>query len=135
MNRARILIVEDEPATSSWLRQVLEKFAFQTVLAEDGAQALALFTREQPDLVLLDLRLPAGSGVFVLDCIRRHPRLYNTPVVILSGCGDFGPVREMDLAADFFLKNPVENEALIQTIHTALAQAGGPTRIVEEAVV
>jgi DNA-binding response OmpR family regulator len=63
---ARILIVDDDPDILAGLKQRLEWLGHQTLVAKDGAEALAAMQRESPALVLLDLELPVLSGIDVL---------------------------------------------------------------------
>jgi DNA-binding response OmpR family regulator len=64
---ARILIVDDDPDILSGLKQRLEWMGHHTIIATDGAEALAAIQQEAPTLVLLDLELPTLSGIEVLQ--------------------------------------------------------------------
>ncbi len=72
MNRATILIVDDEILTLNNLRKVLEKDGYEVLVADTGEAALDIFERFKPQLVLLDLMLPGISGIEVLRRIKEN---------------------------------------------------------------
>ena len=69
-NTPRILIVEDEPKLAEVVEAYLQKNNFDTLVARDGRQALALFEQEHPDMVILDLMLPHIPGSDLLPITR-----------------------------------------------------------------
>jgi DNA-binding NtrC family response regulator len=82
---AKILVIDDEPGIRSLLDTLLSRKGFGVVLADGGQKGLALFRRERPDVVVLDLKMPEMDGVTVLQQIRRlNP---DQPVIILTGAG------------------------------------------------
>jgi PAS domain S-box-containing protein len=70
---ARVLVVEDDPATREILRQQLAALGVECVEATDGAQAVSSFRAENPDLIVLDLSIPAPDGFAVVDILSREP--------------------------------------------------------------
>ncbi len=81
----RILVIDDEPGIRGLLAAILERKGYQVLLAENGRKGLALFRRERPDVVVLDLKMPEMDGRTVLKALHTlHPGL---PVVILTGIG------------------------------------------------
>jgi two-component system cell cycle response regulator DivK len=80
-----ILVVEDDTEVRVLLVRVLRDAGYQTIAAEDGTMALRVARNQHPDMILLDLNLPAGNGQFVLDSVTNSVELCGTPVVILSG--------------------------------------------------
>jgi two-component system, cell cycle response regulator DivK len=80
----KILIVEDKPASRELLRTVLEQQGYGVVEAEDGEQALIRVREEVPDLVLMDLQIPARNGYDVLREMRKDSRLNHVPVVAVT---------------------------------------------------
>ena len=62
---AKILVVDDDPAIAEMLTMVLQREGFDTVVVGDGLEAVAAASRENPDLILLDLMLPGMGGVDV----------------------------------------------------------------------
>jgi len=82
---SKILIIDDDPAICGVIADYLSNKGFVVLEAEDGTVGLNLFARENPDLVLLDLRLPGMDGLEILSCINKDSP--DTPVIIVSGQG------------------------------------------------
>jgi DNA-binding response OmpR family regulator len=101
----RVLVVEDDRALGSLLRQGMELEGHRVALAEDGEAALARVAEDHPDLVLLDLSLPRRDGVEVLAEMRaRHQ---DAAVLVLSGRVDrTARVQCLDMGADDYLAKP-----------------------------
>jgi len=105
--RKRILIVEDEEALLSTLRDELEDAGFDVDVAVTGDEALRKIQEQLPDGVLLDLLFTQGSdGMAVLSHLKQDERTRELPVVILSNVGDDEYVRHaLELGAEaFFIK-------------------------------
>ena len=84
----KILIVDDEPDILAVVVFRLKKAGFEVATATDGKAGLEAAKRENPDLILLDLRLPLMNGYEVCEEIRRDPGLGNVPVIFLSASAD-----------------------------------------------
>ena len=82
---AKILIVDDEQSIRTTLAQILGDERHKTSIADSGEEALALFAREEFDLVILDLWLPGVDGLAVLERIRAAA---GPPVIVISGHGN-----------------------------------------------
>jgi adenylate cyclase len=104
-----ILVVDDFEANRKTLARNLQLLGHIAVVAEDGAQALALL-REQPfDMVLLDLVMPGMDGYVVLEQMRADPNLRHIPVVVVSGQDDLASiVRCIELGAEDYLFKPFD---------------------------
>ncbi len=122
-NDELILIVDDEDALSELLAKILSAEGYRTVKAGSVAQAIDLGSRIRPDLALLDLRLPDGSGV---DALRELKRLDgNIQVVILTAHGSPETVRTaMEIGAFDYLTKPFDRDELVDVIQRALASRG-----------
>lgn len=83
-HKPTILLVEDYPETRTMLRNWLERKGYRLVEAADGQEALDLAPLADPDLILMDLRLPEMNGIAATRRLREHPHLKNVPVVALS---------------------------------------------------
>ena len=81
----RILAVEDDPDTAEVVRSVLQEQGHEVRTAADGRKALAELAGWQPDVVILDLLLPALSGHALLRYLRDLPEYRQTPVLVMSG--------------------------------------------------
>jgi CheY-like chemotaxis protein len=117
----QILIVEDKPASRELLRTVLERQGYGVAEAEDGDDALVKLREYVPDLVLLDLQMPARNGYDVLKEIRKDPRLAQVPVVAITA-NAMPEDREKVLAAGFtgYIPKPVALARLREEVHRLL---------------
>ncbi len=79
MSGRTILIIDDDELIRELLCYNLEKEGYRVIAAKDGAQALDLLTREQPDLIILDLMLPGIDGLEVCRQIRFNTRFLEVP--------------------------------------------------------
>ena len=116
---ARILIVDDNPLHRWGIRQQVTKWGYEALEAEDGHSALNAFRTSHPDLVLLDLRLGAESGLDVLEEIRQIDP--SATVIMITGEGDRDDAVEgfRRGLTDFFTK-PVDFGALHAAIRARL---------------
>lgn len=123
---ARVLVVDDEPAIVRALRTNLEGHGFRVDVAEDGASAVERFERFRPDVVLLDLNLPAIDGFGVIRAVRERG---STPIIILSARGaERDKVTALDLGADDFLTKPFGVDELLARVRVALRHVARPDR-------
>ena len=111
---ARILVVDDEPAFVRAVETNLRKHDFRTERAASGGEAIEVYSRTRPDLVLLDLRLPDIDGLQVIRSIRRHAI---TPIVVLSARSAEGDkVAALEQGADDYLTKPFGARELLARI-------------------
>lgn len=99
-----ILVVEDDPILKNLLGHTFAG-KYETVYASDGNEALALFEKHKPIIVLLDLMLPTMDGFAVLESIRKRPdELKDTPVIVVSNLGqESDKERAISLGANEYL--------------------------------
>jgi DNA-binding response OmpR family regulator len=119
--RRKILVIEDDPVARADLQARLKAQGYTVALAADAASALTVVNRERPDLILLDLGLPAGDGFLVLERLRKIETLASIPVLVVSGRSD--PETRKRVAAMGIaplLVKPVGTEALLGAIGSAL---------------
>jgi two-component system, OmpR family, alkaline phosphatase synthesis response regulator PhoP len=116
-----ILICDDEPSLRELMRiSLAPDYCFAE--AEDTAEAMAQIERLLPDLVLLDMMMPGGSGLDVLERVRSDPRISRTPIVIVSAFASDGDrVKARDAGASGFLGKPFEPEELASLVEGLLA--------------
>ena len=120
----KIMIVDDDPALRQALHLRLSANRYDIVSACDGYSALALAQKEHPDLVLLDLGLPAGDGLSVLRHMRQFPSLEGIPVIVLTARDPHvNELRSLEAGAVAFFQKPADNEELLGVIRICL-QAG-----------
>ena len=121
--QTKILIVDDDADLRAALKLRLRASSYQTVSAVDGYSAITQAQKEKPDLIILDIGLPAGDGFVVLDRLQRNPELAEIPVVVLTA-RDPGSAerRALSLGACAFFQKPADNSALLGVIRARLAQ-------------
>lgn len=126
MESPKILIVDDDPDLRQALRLRLRANRFTTVSATDGYSAIAQAYKERPNLIILDLGLPAGNGFSVLNRLREDDKLSTIPVVVLTAREPQGNEdRALKAGAVAFFQKPVDNVELLEVIESALAQSEG----------
>jgi adenylate cyclase len=105
--RARILIVDDEPFNVDLLEQELDLLEHDTIAASDGAAALQTLTRQPVDLVLLDIMMPELDGYEVLRRMKNDAELRRVPVIMISALSELDSVvRCIELGAEDYLPKP-----------------------------
>ncbi len=121
--KRKVLIVDDEREMQLWLKALFEGSEYECYTAEDGAMAISSAMRLKPDLMILDLGLPAGSGVFVLETIRKHPQeqLAKMPIIVFSGDRWFDRDEALAAGATAYFTKPASNEELLSAAEKALA--------------
>ena len=122
MSKEKILVVDDDVNICELLRLYIERDDYQVVIANDGEQAVELFNREQPDLVLLDIMLPKMDGWQVCKEIRKTS---NRPIIMLTAKGElFDKILGLELGADDYIIKPFEAKEVIARIHAVLRRKG-----------
>lgn len=121
----RILIVDDEPRYLRLLEANLKTEGYEVVTAQDGMQALDVFSTNPIDLVLLDVMMPRLDGFGVTQRLREFS---NVPIVILTARGEEQDrVRGLDLGADDYLVKPFSATELLARVRAVLRRAHVPT--------
>jgi DNA-binding NtrC family response regulator len=116
---ARILVVDDDPASCRLVRAIFSAEGDEVVAAHDAAAALELAERSAPDLVLLDLHLPGAEGLSVLEALVAAAP--DRPVVMLTAHADVRTaVGALHRGAADFVTKPYEPEALVVVVRRAL---------------
>ena len=111
-----VLMVEDDPATRSMTRKILEKEGWKVTEAEHGREALECMAQERPSLILLDLMMPEMDGFEFVERVRQHPEWRAIPIVVVTA---------KDLTAR-------ERQRLNGYVETILQQGGRLARSVAE---
>ena len=117
----KILIVDDERDIVKALTIRLRGAGYDVVTAFDGAQAIFVAHKEKPDLILLDIRMPAGDGFSVAEKLKDSTHTLNIPIIFLSGSPEKdAQERAMELGSRFFIKKPYDPEELLDAIRRVL---------------
>ncbi len=126
----RILIIDDEAAIRESLDTLLTLEGFTITTASDGPAGLDLLSRNEYDLLLLDLALPGESGIDLLPRIVALQQ--NLPVIMITAYGTMGNVVDAIRAgAENFVQKPWDNEKLLADIRTAIARHRAEEEIVQ----
>ncbi|HLG76685.1 MAG TPA: response regulator transcription factor [Ktedonobacteraceae bacterium] len=118
----KILVIEDEEGIVHLLNLYLKDAGYTVVVASDGADGLALHAREKPDLVVLDIMLPAIDGFEVCRRIRAWSK---TPILMLTARGDEDDrIAGLELGADDYLVKPFSPRELVSRVRAILRRVG-----------
>lgn len=121
----KILVIEDEAPIREFEVTYLRDAGYQTVEAADGQTGLAIFEREAPDLVIIDINLPKISGLEVCKAIRATSAV---PILIATAQGgDDDEVNGLAMGADDYIKKPFNPNVLVARVQ-ALLRRHGKTR-------
>jgi DNA-binding response OmpR family regulator len=113
-----VLVVDDEPALVDVLEAYLRDEGFTVLRAADGRAAIDITLAQRPDLVLLDLNLPAVSGLEAFREIRAHSRI---PVIMLTARGtEIDRVVGLELGADDYVSKPYSPREVVARVKTVL---------------
>jgi DNA-binding response OmpR family regulator len=124
MDKAKILIVDDDPDLRRGLNLRLRANQYDTVYACDGFSALAVAQKERPNLIILDIGLPAGDGFVVLQRLQQIAALSCIPVIVLTARDpQYNKERTLQAGANAFIQKPADNNELLTTIHALLNPA------------
>jgi len=122
--KARVLVVDDDPALSEMLGIVLRGEGFDPVFCADGVRAMSVFREAKPDLVLLDLMLPGMGGIDVCRQIRAES---GVPIVMLTAKSDtVDIVLGLESGADDYIVKPFKPKELVARVRTRLRRESTP---------
>jgi signal transduction histidine kinase len=115
----RVLIIDDELDVSSAIQSRLQKKGFDVAAAYDGSTGLEVVKQSEPDVILLDIRMPTMDGLTVLRHLKADPETESTPVVVLSASlRDKQAV--LDSGAEFFIQKPFQSHAILDALDSVL---------------
>ena len=117
----KILIIDDDENICELLRLYLEKDGFETIVANDGEQAVDFANKYSPDLILLDIMLPKLDGWQVCREIRKTSE---TPIIMLTAKGEtFDKILGLELGADDYVSKPFDTKEVIARIKAVLRRS------------
>ena len=120
----KVLIVDDDADIRRGLNVRLRANGYEVLFAADAISALTVAVKERPDLVILDIGLPAGDGYVVMERLQKHPALACVPVIVLSARDALeNKQRALDAGAYAFFQKPADNNQLLRIIRAALDPA------------
>lgn len=120
-DRKTILLIEDEALSRGAAALALTSAGYRVLETDGIAEGFHLFQKEKPDLVVLDVGLPDGSGVDLCRKFRAHKNLAATPVILLTAKGELGDKESgFDAGADQYLVKPVVPRELLLWVQAML---------------
>lgn len=118
----RILVAEDEPTLLDFVRRNLQARGFEVLEASNGLEALVLWERERPDLLILDIMMPRLDG---LEVCRRVREQATVPIIVLTALDtESDRVAALDMGADDYLTKPFGVEELLARVRAVLRRSG-----------
>ena len=120
VDKKKILIVDDNADTRLILNARL-RAQYHTVFAADALQAMSVALKERPDAILLDLGLPGGNGLMVLQRLKANSSLSCVPVIIVTAEDPLvAEARTIEAGAAGFLQKPVDQDKLLAAVQQAV---------------
>lgn len=118
---SKILIVEDDLSIQALLHDFIQEAGHSVILASDGVEALAKYSEQDFDLVLLDIMLPKIDGYGVCEVIRQKS---DVPIIMLTALdGEENQIRGLDLQADDYITKPFSMPVLLRKIAAVLRRS------------
>jgi CheY-like chemotaxis protein len=124
---ARIIIADDYADNRELLRLMLSAAGYEILEAKDGLECLRIVKAETPDLVLIDLSMPALDGWGVLRELRADERTRAIPCVAFTALAEMDQERAREKGFDAYIAKPFNGKDLLETVQRLLAPEG-PTR-------
>jgi CheY-like chemotaxis protein len=119
----KLLIIDDSPDFQSLIKTYLEDVGIVCLFATDVVQATSAAVREQPNLILLDIGLPGGGGLLLLNRLRANLRTANIPVIVITAQTTPGLESQVrSQGAEEFLLKPLQKELFIATLRRVLSK-------------
>ena len=132
--QAKVLFIEDDEKIRTPIKEILIATGYRVLEAESVEIGRHLFTRQAPDLVILDVHLPDGTGLEVCKAIRAHKTLAKTPVIMLTGAGKLeDKTAGFGAGADHYLVKPIDPKELLLWVRSLLSRVA-PDETSETAV-
>jgi two-component system alkaline phosphatase synthesis response regulator PhoP len=122
----RILVVDDDRQIVRLARSFLEQAGFSVLSAHDGQTAMQITRAERPDLLVLDLMLPAPDGWEITQRIRADKKLFTIPILMLTArVEDADKIKGLQIGADDYLTKPFNGGELVARVNAILRRAAG----------
>jgi DNA-binding response OmpR family regulator len=127
MAKKKILVIDDMPNIVTMLKARLEASGYEVITAFDGQQGLTYAYKEKPDLILLDIVMPAGGGYSVYSRLKMSPKTRSVPVIFLTAKDrPEDMARAYKLGVQYYVKKPYKPEMLLETVKKVLEPSDHP---------
>jgi two-component system KDP operon response regulator KdpE len=131
MVNKKILIVDDDPDVRNGMHVRLKANHYDTFFAGDALSSMTEARKHEPDLIILDLGLPAGDGFVVMERLKSIPALAVIPIIVVSARDVLAnKERALKAGAKAYLQKPVDNAELLKVIRRALGEPALTTKAV-----
>ena len=122
---AKILIAEDEPDIRELVAFMLRFAGYEVLAASNGEEAVQTASREIPDLILMDVRMPRMTGYDACRLMKANPDLQDVPVVFLSAKGQESEIQSgLEAGAEEYLLKPFSPDELTNRVRAILSKFG-----------
>jgi DNA-binding response OmpR family regulator len=122
MEPIRILVVEDEASIAEVVSLYLKRAGFSVQIAPDGRQAIAIFQKQEPDFVILDLMLPQMDGLSLTRWLRDRS---NVPIIMLTARREeIDRIAGLEMGADDYVVKPFSPQELVSRVRAVLRRTG-----------
>jgi DNA-binding response OmpR family regulator len=122
MSKGKVLVVDDEPDIVRTISMRLKANGYEVITALDGAQATAIALREEPDLVILDIGMPAGNGHVVAERLKASSKTCSIPIIFLTARtaqSDFKKASDLGVAR--YITKPFDPQELLLCVKGLLS--------------
>lgn len=129
----RVLIIDDDKAMLATMTSLLVKGGFQVFAAFDAASGFMTAQKQRPDLILLDVQMPAGGGAGVWQRLRSSAHTAGIPVVYVTATTSPGFAEEVEAqGAAGYIQKPFDPETFAATVQAFFRRATGQTEVIKE---
>lgn len=118
----RVLIVDDDPEIVDALRYALRSRGYETLIARDGNQGLAMAEKEDPDLVILDMMMPKRSGFLVMERLRKTRLKPLRIIMITANEGSRHKAYAEMLGVDDYIRKPFAMDRLLDSVQRLVGE-------------
>lgn len=124
---SKILVIEDEPDTVKVIEKRLSDHGFKVIVSYDGYRGIELARKEKPDLIILDLMLPAIDGHKVCGLLKKDKRFTDTPIIIFTAKAQEEDMRlAREVGADAYISKPFQLSELLAKVEELLREKNKP---------
>jgi len=127
--KRRILVIDDDKSVVDLVSTFLREAGYEVIVALDPVQGFMAAQRQLPDLLFLDVAMPAGGGIPLLKKLAASSKLRRVPVIVISALTE--PSLEADVmaaGARLFLKKPLERQVIVSAVGQVLAPPAPPAK-------
>lgn len=122
----KIVIADDDPEILGMLSKALWAAGYEPLLASDAMHVIVYAQQQKPAAILLDINMPAGSGLGALKLLKMSRKTKPIPVIVMSATADAAaPAQAMEMGAAAFFAKPVDVAGLLMKLHEVTRGAAG----------